>query len=254
MPANDSSGIILFHLNKGIQNMKLSKTTVFEVYNDDLINGSFTIPPEITLIAARAFFECDQLQTITIPDGVTVIERDAFWGCTQLQTITLPEAITSIGDSAFGNCPELHSLIITSNDEAAIQRITKLLPVDLQNKVVPMELAEEALQIRNAQLARLSQTPETNSLFRFFHPGSQATSTSMKLPIDIFKAMNPFMANPYFLEAEKLILALPLPTNKEQISSYKNSVETIINQCITEAKTAAYTAHTENENNNNRPH
>ena len=63
--------------------------------------------------------------SITIPNGVTAIPSSAFRGCTGLMSITIPDSVTSIGSSAFSGCSSLESITIpfvgakagvTSND------------------------------------------------------------------------------------------------------------------------------------------
>ncbi|MDY3108851.1 MAG: leucine-rich repeat domain-containing protein [Lachnospiraceae bacterium] len=45
--------------------------------------------------------------SITIPNGATVIPGYAFKGCSSLTSITIPDSVTSIGDFAFYNCYRL---------------------------------------------------------------------------------------------------------------------------------------------------
>ena len=51
--------------------------------------------------------------SITIPNGVMAIPASAFRGCTGLTSITIPGSVTSIGDSAFYNCNKLQDIYIT---------------------------------------------------------------------------------------------------------------------------------------------
>ena len=51
--------------------------------------------------------------SITIPDGVTAIPSCAFYGCNSLSSITIPDSVTSIGNYAFEYCSKLQNIYIT---------------------------------------------------------------------------------------------------------------------------------------------
>ena len=51
--------------------------------------------------------------SITIPDGVTAIPSYAFSHCTGLTSITIPDSVTSIGYYAFAACNKLQNIYIT---------------------------------------------------------------------------------------------------------------------------------------------
>ncbi|MDO5521664.1 MAG: leucine-rich repeat domain-containing protein [bacterium] len=68
-----------------------------------------------TIIGAKAFAECSELEKVILPDTIKVIEKDAFRFCESLTTITtseqgeeeglfLPASIEMIEDSAFFGC------------------------------------------------------------------------------------------------------------------------------------------------------
>ena len=48
---------------------------------------AFEVPDGVMRIAAAAFFNCENLQTLTLHDGLAVIEADALTGCRSLKTI-----------------------------------------------------------------------------------------------------------------------------------------------------------------------
>ena len=74
---------------------------------------SITIPDSVTSIGSYAFFYCTGLKSITIPDSVTSIGNDAFRDCTGLTSVTIPDSVTSIGNDAFYGCNNLQDIYIT---------------------------------------------------------------------------------------------------------------------------------------------
>ena len=74
--------------------------------------GNVIVPEGVTSIGSKAFWGCENLQSITLPEGVTNIGDSAFSFCSSLQSITLPEGVTSIGKSAFEYCSSLQSITL----------------------------------------------------------------------------------------------------------------------------------------------
>ena len=70
-----------------------------------------------------------------IPNSVTSIGEFAFRDCRKLTNIVIPNSVMSIGDRAFLDCKNLTNIVIDSDDKDEIERITKLLPVELRDKV-----------------------------------------------------------------------------------------------------------------------
>lgn len=119
---------------------------------------SIVIPDGVTVIRNGTFSGCKSLNSIDIPESVTTIESFAFYGCASLTSMVIPQLVTEIHSMAFATCTGLTSIII-SKSVAAIgcwmfldcdslstvhidadnredyERIIKLLPEELQQKI-----------------------------------------------------------------------------------------------------------------------
>ena len=71
-----------------------------------------SIPNSVTIIRAKAFYNCRALQSISIPNSVTGIGDNAFLNCYTLQSISIPNGVTSIWNSTLYNCYALQSISI----------------------------------------------------------------------------------------------------------------------------------------------
>ncbi len=69
----------------------------------------------VTGIAANAFEEWSNLNSVTIPKTVTKIGKEAFKDCTKLSTLDLPKKLITIGDYAFQRCTSLEKVTIKKN-------------------------------------------------------------------------------------------------------------------------------------------
>ena len=92
--------------------VKIENGILVSVDNEDIIDGKFIIPEEVTSIGQRAFFRCSSLAKIEIPKNVTRIGQDAFRNCSNLTKIEIPESVTRIGSGAFWGCDSLTKIEI----------------------------------------------------------------------------------------------------------------------------------------------
>lgn len=82
----------------------------------NMVQSSNNNKYNVTTIANRAFYECDNLKTVTIADGVVIIGDSAFAYCNNLRSISLPRSVAYIGRDAFYNCDYLDSITILSSE------------------------------------------------------------------------------------------------------------------------------------------
>ena len=83
-----------------------------EVFRNNSVLTSVTIPAGVTSIGDYAFSECSSLSSVVIPDTVTSIGRDAFQKCRGLTEMTLPDSVNSIGIGAFYMCTNLKEITL----------------------------------------------------------------------------------------------------------------------------------------------
>ena len=80
--------------------------------NNELIT-SITIPDGVMEIPSYAFRGCSSLTSITIPDSVISIGWGAFRDCSGLISVTIPSSVGTISRYAFYNCSNLSNIKYT---------------------------------------------------------------------------------------------------------------------------------------------
>ena len=76
----------------------------------DLLS-SVKIPDSVKTIGAGAFQGCSRLESVNIPSGIKKIEQSTFEGCSLLQTVLFPSSVTEIDDRAFAMCLQLDNVV-----------------------------------------------------------------------------------------------------------------------------------------------
>ena len=94
----------------GLGNLMNHGASNKQLYINNKLATSITIPNGVKAIPSYAFYNCTGLTSVTIPNSVTSIGYEAFRGCTGLTSVTIPGSVTSIGDFAFSGCTGLTSI------------------------------------------------------------------------------------------------------------------------------------------------
>ena len=107
--------------------------------------SSLNISNSVTSIGTSAFYGCSSLNTATISNSVTTINSNTFYGCSSLTSVTIPNSVTSIGNSAFYGCNSLISLTIpnsvTSIGNSAFYGCNSLISLTIPNSVTSIGAA-----------------------------------------------------------------------------------------------------------------
>jgi hypothetical protein len=73
------------------------------------------VPPGVTTIGERAFYNCSSLTQLEIPLGVTTIGHSAFAWCSSLTTMVLPSNIMTLGANVFFGVTKLERLTLVGS-------------------------------------------------------------------------------------------------------------------------------------------
>ena len=72
--------------------MIIENGVLIEVFEDDIVNGTFEIPKEVTSIYEDAFIYLEKLESVVFHDNVTSIGKKAFSNCRKLKYVHLPDS------------------------------------------------------------------------------------------------------------------------------------------------------------------
>ena len=119
----------------------IKEGVLIKVGREDLKNGHFKTPAEVTSIASNAFLHCqDKLRSLFISANVTKLEDFACCDCQNLNFLVFFEGIIHIGQHAFSGCTNLPSVILPpgliSIDESAFFECTNISVVKFPESIL----------------------------------------------------------------------------------------------------------------------
>jgi len=76
------------------------------------LEGEFIVRDTIKKIGTKAFYFCNEVNSIILPDSVTEIDDLAFSECKNLESVFIPKSVTSIGEDIFYGCYKVPSIEI----------------------------------------------------------------------------------------------------------------------------------------------
>lgn len=77
--------------------------------------GDNTSQEAATVLGGRAFYKCDNLNSVILGNNIVEIGRNAFDGCKSLQSIVIPNSVKTMGSHAFLGCESLKSVQLSEN-------------------------------------------------------------------------------------------------------------------------------------------
>ncbi len=84
-----------------------------------LITGIITVKQGTRVIAARAFYECENMTGIKLPEGLLTVGYSAFFRCSSLEELIFPDSVTRIDhldivdtDSLYRNTSQLKRVVL----------------------------------------------------------------------------------------------------------------------------------------------
>ena len=96
----------------GINGMSTIENGALVRFNkDDLIDGVYIMPKNVTVIKQYAFNNMAELKKVILPKTIKRIECLAFYNC-GLEEIVVPEGITEIETATFAKCSNLTKVVL----------------------------------------------------------------------------------------------------------------------------------------------
>ena len=71
---------------------------------------SINMPPSLSILGKKAFYNCASLETIKLSPRMQVIEEETFHGCSNLSSVYLPEGIKQLKQCCFYACTSLREV------------------------------------------------------------------------------------------------------------------------------------------------
>ena len=105
-----------FNLGGSYEIMRFESSNKNLYLNNKLVT-SITIPNSVSLLPTNAFCNCASLTSATIPDSMTSINMGVFYGCSGLTSVTIPDSVTKIDRGAFYGCSKLKTINFNGTKE-----------------------------------------------------------------------------------------------------------------------------------------
>ena len=80
--------------------------------DEEKISSDCVLYSKTKLIASRAFYWNDNIESITIPNNVEFVNDEVFYNCDKLETVNFSKNLKIIGEGAFNSCDALKEIEI----------------------------------------------------------------------------------------------------------------------------------------------
>lgn len=101
--SRDMKTLVYYPIKKGVTVDKDGKVTA---------KARYAVPEGVQTIRSKAFYKCDNLETVLLPDTLLTIEEKAFHRASSLRSVILPGSLQTIGKDAFAFCSSLTEITI----------------------------------------------------------------------------------------------------------------------------------------------
>ncbi len=132
------------YLDKLISSLPTETMRSFNIEGDVLIrckdgSSSLELPPEVRVVGAGAFKNCEKLENLEIGGKAEIIMNEACRGCKSLTSLRLPQNVRSVGESAFRDCTSLLEIVVENDEielgERAFENCAHLAKINLADGI-----------------------------------------------------------------------------------------------------------------------
>lgn len=90
--------------------MEIKDGVLYNVTDEDIHFGKFTVPNNVKRIGSSAFQNCEKLKSVKLHNGIESIGVQSFANCTSLVAVNIPDSVKNISARVFINCISLVSV------------------------------------------------------------------------------------------------------------------------------------------------
>jgi hypothetical protein len=185
----------------------------------------------LTEIKSRTFEKAKGLEALILPATLRYIDDFAFNDCENLTQVVIPKEIIKIGKGVFDNCKKLGRILVIDAEPYYLQRIKKMLPVELHSRVRGVSL----ISIKDAERVRNEAKSEILNDYVLTHPASSSWPTVF-LPAELTKTImqEAGVSKKIEKQLEAWLQMIPIPEHnnavsleayKKALDAYKNAIE-----------------------------